>query len=54
MLDALVSAGVEREIAGRRRRRVFGYDRYLPILNERMAVGPASPATRLLATLRRR
>jgi Fic family protein len=33
-LDALVHAGIAREITGRRRRRVFAYDRYLAILNE--------------------
>lgn len=39
-LDALVRAGIAREITGRRRRRVFAYDRYLAILNE----GTESPS----------
>ncbi len=33
-MEALVAAGVARELTGRRRNRVFSYDRYLAILNE--------------------
>jgi Fic family protein len=33
-LDVLVKVGIAREITGRRRNRVFAYDRYLAILNE--------------------
>ena len=33
-LDTLVGEGIAREITGRRRRRVFAYDRYLALLNE--------------------
>lgn len=33
-VDALTAAGVVRELTGGRRNRVFGYDRYLAILNE--------------------
>jgi Fic family protein len=33
-LDALVAAGIAREVTGRRRWRVFAYDRYLALLNE--------------------
>jgi Fic family protein len=33
-LDTLVREGIAREITGRRRRRVFAYDRYLVLLNE--------------------
>jgi Fic family protein len=34
VLDALTRAGIVREITGRRRWRVFAYDRYLALLNE--------------------
>ncbi len=34
VLDVLTSAGIVREITGRRRWRVFAYDRYLALLNE--------------------
>jgi Fic family protein len=33
-MDLLVEAGMARELTGRRRNRVFAYDRYLAILNE--------------------
>lgn len=33
-MDVLVNLGVAREITGRRRNRIFAYDRYLAILNE--------------------
>ncbi|MHB8860001.1 MAG: Fic family protein [Thermoleophilia bacterium] len=33
-MDLLVSIGVAREITGKRRNRIFAYDRYLEILNE--------------------
>jgi Fic family protein len=33
-VDALVSLGIAREISGRKRNRIFAYDRYLAILNE--------------------
>ena len=33
-VDALVNLGILRELTGRRRGRVFAYDRYIAILNE--------------------
>jgi hypothetical protein len=33
-MDLLVELGIARELTGRRRNRVFVYDRYLAILNE--------------------
>jgi DNA-binding transcriptional ArsR family regulator len=33
-VDALVDLGILRELTGRRRGRVFAYDRYIAILNE--------------------
>ncbi|MBI4265793.1 MAG: hypothetical protein HY657_15565 [Acidobacteria bacterium] len=33
-LETLVDLGIAREITGRRRSRVFAYDRYLALLNE--------------------
>lgn len=33
-MNALVELGIVRELTGRRRNRVFAYDRYLSILNE--------------------
>jgi Fic family protein len=33
-LDVLVRVGIAREITGRRRGRVFGYDRYLALMSE--------------------
>jgi Fic family protein len=39
-LESLVGLGIAREITGRRRERVFAYDRYLALLNE----GTTSPA----------
>lgn len=33
-MDALMALGIAREITGKRRNRIFGYDRYLSILNE--------------------
>lgn len=35
-MDGLVSLGIARELTGKRRNRVFAYDRYLAILNEGM------------------
>lgn len=34
VMKSLVTAGIVRELTGKRRNRVFGYDRYLEILNE--------------------
>ena len=39
-MDLLVELGVARELTGRRRNRLFVYDRYLDILNE----GTEAPA----------
>jgi hypothetical protein len=33
-MDFLVEFGIARELTGRRRNRLFGYDRYLAIPNE--------------------
>jgi len=33
-MDLLVETGIAREMTGRRRNRLFVYDRYLSILNE--------------------
>jgi hypothetical protein len=33
-MDLLTSLGIARELTGRRRNRLFVYDRYLAILNE--------------------
>lgn len=33
-IDRLVAVGIARELTGRKRNRVFAYDRYLNILNE--------------------
>jgi hypothetical protein len=33
-MEGLVSLGIARELTGKRRNRVFAYDRYLAILNE--------------------
>ncbi len=39
-LDSLVGLGIAREITGRRRARVFAYDRYLALLNEGTTAAP--------------
>lgn len=33
-MDLLVDLGIAREITGRRRNRLYAYDRYLAVLNE--------------------
>jgi Fic family protein len=33
-IDRLIALGIAREVTGRKRNRVFAYDRYLSILNE--------------------
>jgi DNA-binding transcriptional ArsR family regulator len=33
-MEALVEAGIVRELTGRKRNRLFGYTRYLKVLNE--------------------
>ncbi|MGH7578042.1 MAG: hypothetical protein ACREM1_23345 [Longimicrobiales bacterium] len=43
-MEVLVSTGIARELTGRRRNRVFVYDRYLAILNEGTEVSEATHA----------